>query len=231
MKRCVIALCGESFRTGGQNSRAIGGNLSYESQKSASLGIVRLCDMLEKNGYDPIIISETYRTEHTEDLKQWLFPHLYDFSILSGENEADSGIQWRNVKKVLSKAYEISPEADFVFLTRHDMILKDFFYQTFDPNWDRIMWPCITWKVWDRTPLGNPRVVDTMHFIPGKYVQKFLKLNYFGHDIWDFISPIVGYDSMGFMVNTQHDSDPAKDWNPLYLMAGRPEANGPTYYP
>lgn len=224
MKKCVIALTGESFRTGGQNSREIGNNLGYESQKSASLNIVRLCDILKSKGYDPKIFSETYETKHTKDLKNWLSPYLGHFGLIDGSNLTDSGLQWRNVKNILKKSIESNLDAEFVLVISHDIILKNFFYDIFNPEWNKIMWPCITWKVWDRTPLGNPRIVDTIHFVPKKHISNFMEMNYFGHDLWDFLSPLVGNDAMGFMVNTQHDSDPAKDWNPLYLMAGRPEA-------
>jgi hypothetical protein len=63
-------------------------------------------------------------------------------------------------------------------------------------------------------------------YIPKKYFM-ITKKFHIDHDAWKHY--IHNYklknQDMGFMLNTYHDADSYKDYNPLYYMVGRPQTN------
>jgi hypothetical protein len=69
---------------------------------------------------------------------------------------------------------------------------------------------------------NNPRVSDIIIHIPNKYFSKV-----FGepivHDMWyNLTKKGLSKKDMNIMLNKYHDSDSAKDYNPLYYIVNRP---------
>ena len=90
------------------------------------------------------------------------------------------------------------------------------------------MWPSICFKPHHK--VGNhPRINDTMIFIPKKYYKYIQYIHWYGdgHNQWsDLIkNSNLKYDDLDTMLNTFHDSDSAKDFNPIYYIINRPESN------
>jgi hypothetical protein len=102
---------------------------------------------------------------------------------------------------------------------RADLYLKDKFFDVVDLNWRTIRFPSICWIGGHVTEHGNPRVNIVMLFTPNKYFEKSLKNTSLSHEMWDenINSFELKYEDMDVMVDTFHDSDSAKDFNPYYL--------------
>jgi hypothetical protein len=65
-----------------------------------------------------------------------------------------------------------------------------------------------------------------MLFIPKKYFNYLDFLSKLNHDHWKYIiyNTNLTYDCLDTMINTFHDSDSFKDYNPLYYIVNRSES-------
>jgi hypothetical protein len=95
----------------------------------------------------------------------------------------------------------------------------------FNPNIDNILFPTICWVRCNRDN-NRPRVNDMMLFIPHKY-YKYIKNVIIGHGSWAILieKTDLTYNDMDTMINTFHDSDSCKDYNPLYKIVNRKESS------
>jgi len=109
---------------------------------------------------------------------------------------------------------------------RIDLQLKEYFSKIFNPLWNKILFPSICFKPFHETDMGHPRVNDTILFFPKKYFN-YLTLFLIGHNLWeDFIlNTDLTYEDLDTMLDTYHDSDSQKDWNPIYRIVNRPETS------
>ena len=91
-----------------------------------------------------------------------------------------------------------------------------------------ILFPSICFVPYHKSGI-HPRVNDMMIFIPKKYYNyiKNIQYNPQGHDIWANLikNTDLKYEDIDTMLNTYHDSDSAKDLNPIYYIVNRPEHN------
>lgn len=106
--------------------------------------------------------------------------------------------------------------------------MKNKFIEIFDHIWDKILWPSICFKPHHKSGI-HPRVNSIMTFIPKKY-YKYLPYMYLyngGHEQWAELiqNTDLTYDCLDTMINTFHDSDSYKDFNPLYYIVNRPESD------
>jgi hypothetical protein len=211
----LLVILGESFRSIHMHKRTRGLDVAYPEQMKA------LHSHLEF-GLD--IFFSTYSTKFDDEIKKVYKDRLIGCSILPdpvGYNALLHGA----ISQVNLENY------DFVFFIRIDLYFKEKFFEIFDPTWNTIRFPSICFKFnnyhIDRG--GNPRVNDTMIFVPKKYFNhiKYIYYGGDGHDMWtDFIEKgKLTYDDLDVMVNTYHDSDSAKDFNPMYYIVNRPESN------
>ena len=114
---------------------------------------------------------------------------------------------------------------------RIDLFLKDKFFEIFNPYSDKILFPSVCFKPTHKCGL-HPRVNDTMMFIPKKYFNFIKKFNIktsvkntrgLSHNSWHDLIVLhkLSYDDLDMMLNTYHDSDSAKDFNPIYYIVNR----------
>jgi hypothetical protein len=70
----------------------------------------------------------------------------------------------------------------------------------------------------------EPRVNDVMLFIPKKYyhINKYWVDKHSSWVKYKYLYNLNDSD-MGFMLDTYHDADSHKDYNPLYYLVGRKE--------
>lgn len=112
---------------------------------------------------------------------------------------------------------------DFVMVLRIDIYLKEQFLETCNPNENCILFPSICFLP-HHICRRHPRINDMMLFIPKKYYRYIphLRMN---HDCWAHLMEHTDltYDDLDTMVHTYHDSDSAKDYNPLYYIVNRPQ--------
>lgn len=219
MKGCII-LFGESFRLGGQNTRNRGSDESYKEQIQASQSQMSFIKHLYSKNVNAYVYISSYETKFNNELCK-----VYA-DVLIGCDFYDNLIgQEMLIKNTIN---QITIEMfDFVLFMRIDLFIKNYFLEIFNPQWDKIMWPSICFKPYHKCGI-HPRVNDIMVFIPRKYYSYLNKLYYnpTGHDQWAYFihNTDLKYDCLDTMINTFHDSDSEKDFNPLYYIVNRPES-------
>jgi len=215
-----MILVGESFRLGGQGTRSRDAEASYEPQKSACESHVRLAESLRVRGVHTDFFVESYSTKYESELRSWYGSGLNRCSLrkdLVGLSTlAMSGLS------AIGSGY------DCAFVCRIDLILKEMFMDIFDPSWQRTMFPSACWIAGNGHRLGDrPRVSDMMMFVPGRLMEAVKKKFNLSHESWVHYlnSKLLGVDDLGLMLDTYHDSDSAKDYNPIYTVANRHKSN------
>ena len=106
---------------------------------------------------------------------------------------------------------------------RIDLFLKQPFVEVFDPTWNTIRWASVSFKPHHKVGI-HPRVNSMISFVPKKYYPYMNSMKH-DHDSWhNFIEHTkLTYDDLDMMLNTYHDADSEKDWNPIYYVVNRPE--------
>lgn len=106
---------------------------------------------------------------------------------------------------------------------RIDLFLKDKFFEIFNPHDDKLLFPSICFKPHHKVK-NHPRVNDMMLFIPKKFFNFINKIE-LEHNTWYnlVVYHNFTYENFDVMLNTYHDSDSAKDHNPIYHIVNRPE--------
>jgi hypothetical protein len=218
MKGCIV-LIGEAFRKGGQYSRLRGLPESFEDQINACKSHIKLINLIETIHFISKIdvVIESYTTSYDKILSS-----LYKDNLIHSTFHPDA-IGLNNLIKDSINHIKLS-EYNFIFFMRIDLCFKNRFYEVFDPNWDTIKFPTVCFK--ERSVYKNfPRINDTMLFLPRKYFDRIQYIN-LCHESWYNLrmSGQFKVEDLNVMIDTYHDSDSAKDYNPLYRIVNRPES-------
>ena len=234
--RVKLVVHGESFRTHSAQRSRESGVSGYAQQKQAVRSVLLnlVLPLVLDMGYAGVDVHlHTQNSSWLGELSEWYSPFL--------ASEADvtttaAGKNWYNTFN--GSVFEPPGRYEAVVFVRPDLILKPLFRCALaSANRSNILFAFREWKRAD--VVGDPnnknrsaeeralaRVVDTVTWIPSRlfpYVQNpnCLVNN---HDAMLCAANWVGSDSVGFLLPAeQHDSDSAKDWNPLYRMASRDE--------
>lgn len=218
-----ILLVGEAFRRGGQGTRQRDLPESYDEQKLACASHNCLAEKLESEGYDVEFFMESYSTKYEEDIKSWYGKRMKSCALRASL----VGVE-RLVSDGVSKiCFSEKNSSECVLVCRIDLVLKPMFIKEFNPEWNRLMFPSACWIIGNGHVISNrPRVSDMMMFIPGRLLDKVKKKVFFSHAAWAEYEDkgILEREEMGLMLDTYHDSDSAKDYNPLYKIVNRSES-------
>lgn len=217
----IIIFIGASFRLGNQRNTNIGSPESYAEQIKASNSHIFFMDyILKKYNLNKLsTFISTYHSCFDQDLlniyKNYLVGHKF-YSNLIGLN---------NLFHETINSIENIHNYDFVFYVRIDLFLKQFFMEAFNPTMNTIVFPTICFIPHHKCG-PDPRVNDVCLFIPKKYYHYLNKIN-INHDCWHDLVRRNGlnYNDLDVMINTYHDSDSHKDYNPLYSIVNRSESN------
>ena len=209
MKGLVI-FSGGSFRLGGQGNTSIGEPMSYKQQIEAAQSHIRFLRYLDVD-----VRICTYSTQYDTELVSVYREYRPCVFFVKG------GLLGTNT--LFYKCLDDIERYDYLLHIRIDLFLKEKFMEIFDPSWNTIRFPTICWKQGSITH-GHPRVNDMMLFVPKKYFQ-YLPHVHIGHETWRILvsEGHLKYNDLDTMINTYHDSDSAKDYNPLYRIVNRPE--------
>ena len=215
----LIIFLGESYRLGGQHNRNKGSTQSYNGQILAYQSHIKFIQNLNLNyNINTDIYISTYNTKFNEDTLK-IYNELniigYDFyKNLQGLN----GLFHNTIKKIK----DIN-NYNFICYIRIDLRLKPKFREIFNPNWETIHFP-MDHYIGHESINGHPQVSDTILFIPKKYYKYIRNIKLAPeHLAWLYLmtqTDLTIYD-LDTMLNTFHDSDSAKDWNPLYYIVNR----------
>ena len=221
--RGLLVLSGESFRSGQQHTRVRGRAESVPDQLKARDSHVQLIDTLKaRDSSSSVDVAlATYTTPYLDQLTQVYKPRIL--------NVYDEAISQDAIFKSIMLSDRVS-DYDWVFWTRVDIELSDTFmhdvFPTIVATAKALFVPFTLGSWWSRRRL--PIAADTMLFIPKSHLwivrhQKFVM----GHHIWFSVDAITkghSFQNIYVMLDTMHDSDSYKDWNPLYRIVNRPQA-------
>lgn len=170
-----------------------------------------------------VVSINSYTTQYNNDLNNIYKDVLYDnvyYENLLGQNKL--------IHNCLDRIN--IDDFDFILCMRIDLFLKDKFMEIFNPDSDKILFPSICFEPFHK--VGNhPRVSDMMMFVSKKYLTLFKekKFNLDHHTWYQLIEHHnLNYNDLDMMLNTYHDSDSAKDYNPIYYIVNRPENSNHT---
>ena len=216
----LFILTGEAFREGLQKQRKRDTVASFEPQKMASQSHVDFCDYLkEKYGVKMDISINTYDTKYEKDLKSWYPNCNYKSNKTLVGNKALIEVILNEINK---------EDYDFIFTSRMDVFIKPYFHHVFNPKWKTIHFFC---QLVSLHPHCNgfretsPLVNEIFQFYPKKYFYVFSNFSESGfawHHYHKTFS--IPHSKMDFMVETRHEADTYKDYNPYYRFVGRPES-------
>lgn len=216
-QKCLIVLYGESFREGTQRTRLRDTDTSYKTQMMACDSHLKFIQMLkDKYNIDSDVSISTYTTKYENELKE-RYKHQKVFyksedNVIGVIEIANKGIQ--NIDITNYK---------FIIFTRNDILFKDEFINNFK-EYDKISYVSQEFTFQDCFKDGNPMVNPIIMFVPHKYFSIINDINV-DHTSWKNLNNNNGLskNDLNFMLDTYHDADSYKDWNPYYKMVGRHE--------
>lgn len=227
INKLLLIIAGECFREGGQGSRCKDTPKSLTSQLLASDSHIKFIEYL-KNKYniDVDIQLISYHTKYEKELIEKY--HQYNLQYKFYDKYYGDRTQLINSWKLEN----IDQSYDSILAIRPDICFKDFFLNIFNPCATKICYPSVCFIGAHRS--GNsPRVNDTIVFIPRKYFDLIyynIGIKTYHEAIKDYIDhsdkidkPLHLSNDFDFFLRTLHDSDSAKDYNPLYYLVSRPE--------
>lgn len=218
MKEAVMILFGESFRSGGQGIHIRGLEKSFKGQIKATISQIKFLKYLRDNKkINTRIIIISYNTiynnhlldcfKYEDFLENWYF---YD-NLIGKDNLIKSGIE------KINNLYKYK----YLLIMRIDLFLKPYFFYIFDPDSKNIVFPSVCFKPCHKV-FDCPRVNDMMMFIPRKLfrITNNFKLN---HKTWYQLvyNKKINIKDLDTILKTYHDSDTAKDYNPIYYIVNR----------
>jgi len=242
--RIAVLLVGESFRKGGQSSRVRGHPESVPDQIAACASHVALFQHLANaHACNADLFICTRSTRYDADALACYAPHAPSWGgTVAWSSFFPDARRTDNVHPYIHAcldAIEATEQAyapyHAVFVLRIDLCLKDAFKACLNPatiggNGDRVTLPCVcmTYKRCHLCRGNQPRVNDMMAWVPKRFFERLLKSRKLKvtHDSWPQLVDLgLCEDDIGVMIDTLHDSDSFKDWNPLYRVVNRPETN------
>lgn len=214
-KKGLLVLFGESCREGRADYKKTDSEYGYTSQMKASDTHLDLIQHInDKYGYKMDVSITTYDTKYENEIKDKYSAYNLNYN---SEKELIGG------NKIFNKAIKNIKHTnyDFILFMRMDIHLKDKFKEIFK-IYDKIMFP---WQEWSLEPClenGEPRVADSIIYVPSTYYQVLQGFSGY-HDAWSDIKQKYNLknEDMGFMIDTYHTTNSYDGWNPLYYLSGR----------
>ena len=222
----LLLLYGESFREGGQGDRTRDTSNSLNTQKLASDSHILFCKHL-KNKYniDMEIIINTYDTKYENELKEFykdmpIINYISQTELIGPTNLVNNSLKQINQSKY-----------DFILFTRPDIILKPYFLEIFNPEWNKIMFISatpISIATAFHSPLlikeGYPSVITILTFVPNNHFDILKK---FDPECESWRTYAIEFNKnkndMDYMTDTYFEANTILNKNPIYNMTGRNE--------
>lgn len=223
--KAALVFIGEAFRGGGymksgQMCRTRGNPDSYYEQKRACDSHLQFIKKLERQ-LDVDVYIDTYSTQFNFKINSW-----YKDNLVVSKFHEGPPIGYKNIfRDSIDLLCDRLDTYRFVHFFRIDMILKKQFWNEFVFS-NKLRYPfrvdvgeydTVWW--W----LNAPRLADTMLFVPNSEFNLLKERVPLLDDvwIWGVIQKLGLQKKVDVYVRTIHDSDPKKDWNPLYTFANR----------
>lgn len=234
-----LALYGESFRSLHHGPRAIGRPESFEYQIHAAKQHVEFAKHI-RDAYDmdcEVMISTMSTPFDGDLLKEYTQGGLLPVASVTFHTTYPSNCTNSLAKAIFVALADQQPAKHYAFVVfvRIDLMLKRYM-------WDAKVFPTLSVpdKIYFSSvifTLNNyhiqdkccPRINPIITIFPARLMHILWDPYFvFEHESWQVLVHYFELNpvrDMGFLLDTLHDSDSLKDWNPLYKMTGRPETN------
>lgn len=211
-----VILIGEAFRYGGQGNRTRDLSQSYDGQIKACNTHKNFFIYLEdKFKININLYINVYETKYKNDILN-IYSNFVKYFNFPTHLKSLTGL----VKEIYP---HINDKTLPIFICRIDLFLKPYFFEIFNPNLNKITFPSICFVPHHKIH-NLPRINDMMMFIPSNYFFIFENFNFTHDSCYELIKSFpnkLNSDSFSFLLNTYHDSDSFKDYNPLYQIVNR----------
>lgn len=217
--KCLFIFLGESFRGGEWLSRKRGDPHTYAEQKLACYSHIKFLNFINlKFKITTDLIVDTYETPYSDELVGWYGPRVKSY-VHTGE-----AIGYENLYKHSLTLIDDIDAYEFIHFIRIDLYLKDYFFKTFKISQTHLQY------AFRGTPIpfieNIPRLNDMMLYVP-KIHFNFLKLKIvLFHDLWAWgiLQRLRLTKHVSTYIDTIHDSNTKRDWNPIFRIVNRPES-------
>jgi len=226
-KKGLICYYGGAFRDGGNGTSMHDTDRSYDSQYYATQTHLKLTDLIKRKGYTVDTMINTYHSYFEKELTKWYNPFNIILNTINKTGKSTDGrdkiIQScvKNIKNMSTNDY------DFVLFIRIDLFLKPEFYKILNIESEKVQFLAHNFYQGHCgfTDQKDPEVVDLILFIPKKYfymLDNNFKLN---HNSWSYYKKEykLKNEDLHFMSDLRFDSNSYLDFNPYYIISGRPE--------
>lgn len=224
---------GLSFRFGHQFSREVGVSWVVHPQKKAFESQVKLIKHIEdKYDINIDVNIDTFTTQYDNLFFKYFHELATDYNFIK---VMDPGNHF-SFNRALFRIADKLEKYDFLVVSRNDMIFKDDFLDKINPFDQEIKY---AFDMLDDLEIPDhsknkskkyinrvPRICDTIFFVPKKYYDRLDIFKLSHGDNHDYLLNIVinkPDTDISPYIETLHDSDPHKYWNPLYKIVGRSE--------
>jgi hypothetical protein len=223
----LILFRGLTFRGFGKSRDIDLSDHSYSNQLSATKSHVSLVKHLESQGHEIDVAFDTVECEKTYDLIRLFGSNLKYYAL---KNVIDLDMQFSFYRSVRSlEPIFFYVDYDFFLVVRNDLMFKENFFEMFDPSCQELKFISVLWHINRKTENNNPRVNDCVFFFPKKYFHLISSIPEPGgcdfHNILDNWNKPENKLNFNFYLDRYHDSNTHLDWNPLYKLVNRPEAD------
>jgi len=230
-KKFLLVITGETFRCGPQGSRDRGGEKSFSLQKKASESHIDFIKKIKiKYGFDCDVFFNIYSlNEQSDDV---FLKHYDELTKLVNINKELIGEQGLNNQTLhIIKSQLKYDEYDFLLFIRADTYLKNYFFNIFDIENQKITFAHVNeiedplGKSWNKTGNGFPAVNHQILYIPKKFYSDLLDFkiwaNHYSYELC--MRHGISKDNIGFFIYTHHSSSTDVTWNPIFHQVGRNE--------
>jgi hypothetical protein len=226
-KRGLICYYGGSFRDGPTGNANQDTERGFDSQFYSTQSHIKLTSLMKEKGYDVDTIINTYHSTFENDLSKWYNPYNILFNKINKNIKSTDGRD-NLIKSSVKNIKNMTPDNyDFILFIRIDLFLKPDFFKVLNINSKKIQFLAHNFFQGHCgfTKEKDPEVVDLILFVPKKYFYildyKF-KLN---HNVWSYYKKQYSLtdNDMSFMTDLRFDSNTYLDYNPYYIISGRPE--------
>ena len=226
-KKGLICYYGGAFRDGHSGSSNHDTTNGFDSQFYSTQSHLKLTKIMKEKGYNVDTIINTYHSTFENNLSKWYNPYEILLNKINKNIKSVDGrdnlirTSIKNIKSLSTNDY------DFILFIRIDLFLKPEFYKVLNIQSDKIQFLAHTQnKLYcGFTKEKDPEVVDLILFLPKKYfymLDNKFKLN---HESWSYYKKhyLLTNDDMSFMSDLKFDSNSYYEYNPYYIISGRPE--------
>lgn len=234
----LFIFTGECFREGLSTTRVRDTLYGYISQKECSESHMKLINILkEKYNYDIDIAINTYDTIYKKELLEWYNNHIvysnFEKECYTDDPNGLPGDQKSCHYSIINAIDNVDIDNyDFLFICRSDILLKDEFFNLFNPFVDKITYSFVQ-NISDNpglSPVPFPCVSSVLCIVPRKYYYPFgnwkgIRATSYRILIW--CSELDLQKDIGFLTNKIYSAHSLQQKNPLYKINCRPE---PEFY-